>query len=366
MHIALIAPPWYSVPPSAYGGIEAVIWELAGALVRSGQQVTLLAAGVERREAAPGVLGTMPTIPEPAVPLWGGDVLGGDIVAAAHTIAVRRALRELEPDIVHDHSISGLAVERDVPWLHTVHGALTPATRMLLEQARHISPVAISQHQASTAPEVRWAEVVYNGLDVQTVELSTARGDDVLFLGRMSPDKGADLAVDICRKAGRRLILAGKCIQPDEVAWFEAVMRPKLGSDVEWVGEIGGSAKAEAIASCACLLLPLRWHEPFGMVLIEAMAAGAPVLARPRGAIPEVVASGTTGLVAESCTELAEALASDLPWSASDCRDHVAREFSAEKMAAGYLNAYRTARKDPQYRQTRETAKDMQTRERRL
>ncbi|HEX6936066.1 MAG TPA: glycosyltransferase family 4 protein [Actinomycetes bacterium] len=334
LRVALVAPPFFEVPPTGYGGIEAVLAQLADGLVDRGHDVTLIGAGRPGTKAK-----FVTTFDEPQA-----ERLGRPEPELMHATRVAALLAELSPDIVHDHTAAGPAMARDrqVPTVVTSHG---PATgdwgEYLAAAGTTMHLVAISQSQVALSPELPWVRVVHNSLDTSQIPFRDDKEDYVVWLGRLSPDKGAHLAIDVARKAGRRIVLAGKCNEPDEREHFEADVRPRLGPDVEFVDELEDREKYDLLGRAAAFVFPLQWEEPFGMVLIEAMACGTPVLSLARGAVPEVVADGVTGFVRQEADELVGALAQLDRIDPAACRAHVEANFGPDKMVEGYEEVYR-------------------------
>ena len=329
----MVAPPWFSVPPEAYGGIEEVVAGLTHALIACGHRVTLVGAG---RDATPADF--LRTYRDPP-----SERLGDPLPELLHAAAAARLVAGLDADVVHDHSLAGplTAPGRRIPTVATMHG---PVEGEMAEYYRQlgdaVSLVAISDTQREPAPDLNWVATVHNGLDVDSYPYREDKEDWVLFLGRFVPDKGADLAIDAARAAGRRIKLAGKVNEPAEQEYFEQAIRPRLGPDTEFLGEVDAAGKRELYAEAACLLFPIRWPEPFGMVMIEAMACGTPVVALRSGSVPEVVADGTTGIICDSPDELPAAVAKVDRLRPADCREHVARRFDLSVMAAEYEQVY--------------------------
>jgi glycosyltransferase involved in cell wall biosynthesis len=333
LSIALVAPPFYEVPPAGYGGIEAVVALLADGLVRRGHQVTLLAAGGSQTDAR-----LITTFDEPQWPR-----LGRPEPELLHAARVAEHIAELRPDVVHDHSAIGPAFARDrsVPTVVTSHGPATgPWGEYLAAAGDSMHLVAISQSQVDLTPELPWEAVVHNSLDTAPVPWHAEKDDFVVWLGRFSPDKAAHLAIDVARQAGRRILLVGKCSEPDEQEFFEAEVKPRLGPDAEYLGEMDAAEKYELLGRAAALVFPLQWEEPFGMVLLEAMACGTPVLSLAKGAVPEVVVDGVTGYVRQEPDELVECLDLLDQIDPQACRQHVERSFSPDAMVAGYERVY--------------------------
>jgi glycosyltransferase involved in cell wall biosynthesis len=332
-HLAMVAPPWFDIPPRAYGGIEAVIADLTGALVARGHRVTLVAAGRNGTSAR-----FLSTYEEPP-----SDRLGQPTPEIVHAAAAARMLADLDVDIVHDHSLAGplTACGRTVPTVVTMHGPTNgEMADYYREIGRTVALVAISEAQRAQAPDINCVATVHNGIDVDSFPYQETKDDWVLFLGRFNPDKGPDLAIDAARAAGRPIVLAGKVNEPAERDYFEQVIRPRLGPDATYVGEADAALKRELYAKAACLLFPVRWPEPFGMVMIEAMACGTPVVALRCGSVPEVVVDGSTGFICSAPSELPTAIEKATDLRPAACRAHVARHFDLTAMAEGYEKVY--------------------------
>ena len=329
--IGMVAPPWVPVPPPAYGGIEQVVDLLCETMTSRGWDLTLIAA------PGSGPSGTRTIAPLPEVPAQIGL---GDF-ELAHVLA---GLRELDGhDVIIDHSGplgALLASLSGAPVLHVVHGPLDADARelygLICARAPGLRLIAISRAQIRMAPELPFAGVAHNGLALDDVPFRSHSDGYLAFLGRMAPEKGVADAIEIARRAGRRLLIAAKCREPDEHEHFARVVEPALGPDVEWLGEIGPQDKYRLLGGAAALVFPIAWAEPFGMVMIEAMACGTPVLATPCGSVPEVVDDGVTGVVSDDLGVLAEAAADPGRFDREACRSHVARHFSAAAMAQAY------------------------------
>ena len=336
LRIAVVAPPWFNVPPPAYGGIEAMLAGLIDALVARGHQVTLIGAG-DNGTAAQQFYATYPTPPS--------QRLGEPLPEVVHAAAAARILANLDVDVVHDNTLAGplLARGRGTPTIVTAHGSVTGEPgRYLRELGTSLDLVAISDAQRLLAPELNWIDRVHNAVDVTTFPFRGDHDGYLLFLGRFSPEKGAHLAIDAARAAGRDIIVAGKLNEPDEHAYFDDAIRPRLGPGVTYVGEADATTKRELYGGAAALLFPVCWDEPFGMVMIEAMACGTPVIALRRGSVPEVVAHGETGIVVDHPHQLADAITAAERLDRARCREHVERHFDLAVMADGYERVYRT------------------------
>jgi glycosyltransferase involved in cell wall biosynthesis len=247
-------------------------------------------------------------------------------------------------DVVHDNTLAGplVAAARRVPTVVTAHGPVTGEPGHYLRQlGSSVGLVAISDAQRRLAPDLHWVGRVHNAVDVATFPFRADHDDYLLFLGRFTPDKGAHLAIDAARAAGRRLVLAGKLSEPAEHAYFDEAIRPRLGPDATYVGEADATAKRELCAGAAALLFPICWEEPFGLVMIEAMACGAPVIALRRGSVPEIVDHGVTGFVLDRPEQLVPAIAEAATIDRAACRRHVERHFDLPVMADGYERVFR-------------------------
>lgn len=334
MRICVIAPPWVSVPPPAYGGTEAVLDALARGLQDAGHDVLLVATGDS-------------TCPVPTV--WAFDEavgvgVGGSPAELRHVLRAYEAAAAWGADIVHDNTLVGplYACSWDgVPVVVTNHGPfgspdLGPLYRTI---AGRVGVIAISAHHASTAAGTDIAAVIHHGVDLDRFPVGPG-GDGAVFLGRMHADKGVDAACRIARAAGIPLRIAAKMREPHEVAFFDEVVRPLLGGDVEYLGELGAADKLALLGGAACLLNPIRWPEPFGMVMIEALACGTPVVARACGSVPELIAHGVTGFVADDDDELAALVTETDRIDRRACRRAAEERFSATRMVADHLALY--------------------------
>jgi glycosyltransferase involved in cell wall biosynthesis len=339
VRIAQVAPPWIAVPPKGYGGIEWVVALLTDGLVDAGHDVTLFATGDSQTKAnlefafehAPGSKFINST--------WHDTV---------HTLLSYRDPSRF--DLYHVHSPwSALATGAysGRPIVHTLHWAFTPEMRRLYEPlADRVWFVAISEAQRRHMEELRYAGIVYNGIDLDRYPLREDKEDFVLFLGRSSPEKGALRAVLAAREAGLPLVIALKLAHPDEVRHWEEQVKPQLASDTLIYYEIGHEQKAELLGRAKALLFPIDWEEPFGLVMTEAMACGTPVIATPRGSVPEVVVDGETGFIVspeDYPSQAAAALERVKEIDPRACRRRVEQKFSKEVMVAGYERAFETA-----------------------
>ena len=334
MRIAVIAPPWTPVPPPLYGGIELVVDRLAQGFHAAGHDVLLFTTGDS----------TCPVRRAFALEVAEGTRIGSVVPELRHVMAAYDAVQGY--DIVHDHTVVGPSYAARYPDLKvvtTIHGDLGGELAPIYERVSATVPtIAISHAQRRPAPHIPIARVIHHGLDVADMPYGDGDGGFCLFLGRMSPDKGAHRAIEAARKAGVRLLMAAKMREPAEVEYFERVVAPLLGDGIEYLGEVAHERKLELLAQSMALLFPIRWNEPFGMVMIEAMACGTPVLAFPEGAAPEVVEDGKTGFLCHDETDMAEAIAKLGQIDRRACRASVEGYFSTTRMVAEHINLFET------------------------
>lgn len=331
--IAMVVPPWYEIPPRGYGGIEAVCATLVDALIGRGHEVTVLGAG--RWAGTNGRFFSTMDRPQ-------HDRLGEAMPAVLHGARVEALLRRYRFDIVHDHSPAGplTAAQRLAPTVVTVHGPADGEFGDLLDAVGNaVHPVAISEAQRRSRL-LPWAGMVYNGVDAGQVAADVTHDGPVLWLARFSPDKGPDLAIEACRAVGLPLVLAGKCHEPAEIEYLREVIRPMLADDVTLVVNANRSTTQRLLRRARCLLMPIRWHEPFGMVMVEAMACGTPVVALRRGSVPELIRPGITGFVCDDPQGLPYALRQVADLDPADSVAHVQAAFGADLMARRYEEVY--------------------------
>ena len=336
LRIAMLAPPYFTVPPDGYGGVENVVAGLVDGLVDHGHHVTLLGAG-QHDTRAQRFVRTWDELPTDQL----GEALP-EVVNAAKSSAVIGSGAGF--DVVHDHTLAGplLARGRQVPTVVTVHGPMDDLADLYRPLGRDVGLVAISEAQRRSAPDLNWVGTVHNGIDVAGFPFRSHKDDYVLFLGRYHPTKAPHLAIDAARAAGVRILLAGKCAEPAEREYFDAEVAPRLGPDAVEVGVADGDEKRSLLAGARCLVFPIVWEEPFGMVLVEAMACGTPVVALNRGSVPEVVEHGRTGVVVDDPEELAGAIERANGLDPGDCRRRAETMFSTEAMTCGYEEVFRS------------------------
>jgi glycosyltransferase involved in cell wall biosynthesis len=339
VRIAELCPPWLAVPPRGYGGIEWVVSLLADGLAEAGHDVTLFATGDSQTKAK------LEFVYEEAP---GTRAINDPMLDTTHTLYALRNARE-RFDVLHVHtpfSALAAAIETGIPTVHTLHGSFTDPTKRLYglvgDRAWY---VAISEAQRGFQPDLRYAGVVHNGIDIELYPICRDKEDFVLFLGRTDPVKGWRRAVETTNLTGDRLVSAVKIVHEREVWEWEENVRPILPRDAEILGEIPHEQKVHLLQRAKAVLFPIEWPEPFGLVMIEAMACGTPVIATPCGSVPEVVADGTTGWIVSVdryAEEAAERLGRIDEIDPDACRKRVERLFSRRAMVEGYERVFET------------------------
>jgi glycosyltransferase involved in cell wall biosynthesis len=342
LRIAQLAPTYERVPPAAYGGTELIVHLLTEELVRRGHDVTLFATGdsltaARLRSVAP-------------MPFRYGDVVDGlrhaEYVQLANAQACLVAAERGEFDIVHNHAgIEGLVLGATsrTPVLTTNHNPYVPLTQPIWDAypwAHH----AVTAASAATFPARGALPPIHHGIDVTSFTFGGRPEDYLLFLGRFSPDKGAAQAIAAARLAGKPLILAGK-VDAADAAYFATDVEPGIDGDrIRYVGEAGADDKRRLLAGAEALLFPINWDEPFGLVMIEALASGTPVVGFRRASVPEVVEDGVTGFVVDDAAGMAAAVGRLGEIDRGTCRSEAERRFSVSRMVDDYLNHYAMVR----------------------
>jgi len=335
MRVGLISPVWFPVPPTGYGGIEWIVWLLSDGLVDAGHDVTLFASGDSHTKAKlESVYDTAPS-----------ELIGTSIVELHHCLACYERADEF--DVINDHSglpAAALGGAIRTPTLHTVHGPLDAIGGVVYEQIARVSPqvglISISMNQRTPKPDLPWSANCPNALDLSLYPVKPHRGDYLLFVGRMSPDKGCHRAIDIAVTAGLPLKIAGKRREAAEIAYFEEFVRPHLSSEIEYLGEVTHGEKVELLQHARVTLFPIEWEEPFGLVMIESMACGTPVIATRFGAVPEVIEHGRSGVIVDDYREMTAALEEADRLEPEDLRRFAEERYSPQRMVADYVQAY--------------------------
>ncbi|MDQ2633689.1 MAG: glycosyltransferase family 4 protein [Pseudomonadota bacterium] len=338
MRIAQVAPLYESVPPGLYGGTERIVSYLTEGLVARGHQVTLFAS-------AESVTSARLVAARPRALRLDQGLRSATAAHLAMLHQVRQRSDEFDMIHVHLSHFIHFPILADVAGktVTTPHGRLDYAD---LPGAYACWPnfpmVSISMRQRRPLGQARWVGNVYHGLPLEAYpRRPQGNGDYLAFLGRMSRDKRPDRAIEIARRAGMRLKMAAK-IEGDDEAYFRETVEPLLGDDVEFIGEVDEAAKAAFLSNAAALLFPIDWPEPFGLVVIEAMAFGVPVIVWKEGAMPEIVDDGETGYVVDSIEAAVVAAARCAVLDRSRIREVFERRFSADRMVADYEAIYRT------------------------
>jgi glycosyltransferase involved in cell wall biosynthesis len=337
MRIAQVAPPWYPIPPERYGGIEQIVSWLTDALVDRGHDVTLFATRDSKTKAS----------------LRGYyRAAQGPIVEPLQELPhlVDAYLQAEDFDIVHDHTFFGIgpamgALLKNPAFVHTTHVPVT-ARDYLLQTYEGINDrthfVAVSNAQRLNTPTLKYAATIYNGIPVDAWPFSKVKDDYLLFVGRMSPQKGPHLAITAARALGRRLLMGVKMHEGAERDFFEAEVKGLLTPDIEILGELNFTEKLAVYSNAACTLMPIQWPEPFGLVVIESLACGTPVVALRNGAMDEIIQNNVTGVVADTMDEFIEGIERAGEFDPAACRRSVEARFSVETMTNGYESLYRS------------------------
>jgi glycosyltransferase involved in cell wall biosynthesis len=365
MRIAQVAPLWETIPPRSYGGTELVVHLLAEELVKQGHDVTLFASGTSKTSAR--------LVPCCDFPLRDLAFQFKDLnittngnndtihpVYPGEPISLYYELKMWEQvfaqadrfDIIHNHLgffTLPFANLIDTPVITTLHGEFKAKTfqqfveQKFLSEYAHLPFVSISNDQRKPFPILNYVSTIYHGLDLSQYKPSYSYADKtyLAFLGRFCYDKGAHHAVRIAKETGWNLIMAGKVDNAEERVFFEQEIKPHLDDNqIRYIGEVNHPQKVKLLRHAAATLCPVNWREPFGLVLIESMACGTPVLALRNGSIPEIVAHGKTGFVTDTADELIDLMPRIGEIDRRQCRQHVAKHFSMQQMAANYVKIY--------------------------
>jgi glycosyltransferase involved in cell wall biosynthesis len=336
MKIAQIAPLWERVPPPTYGGIELVVGLLTDGLVARGHEVTLFASGDSITSA------TLESVHPQALRLDASIKECGIYEMLQLATAYERAG---EFDLIHSHvGCAALPYSKltKTPTVHTLHGVFTPDNEKMFQYAKTQPFVSISNAQREHRLDLNHVATVYNSIDVSAHHFFPLPDEPayMAFLGRMSPEKGPHHAIEIAKATGIPLKMAGKVDRVD-VAYFEEQIKPQIdGVHIQFLGEADHSMKNNLMGRAIVTLCPITWREPFGLVLIESMAAGTPVIAMNLGSVPEVVADGISGYICNTVDECIAAVAKVSQLSRSACREYVSERFGVERMASGYEAVY--------------------------
>ncbi|MEE2570800.1 glycosyltransferase family 4 protein [Pseudarthrobacter sp. J64] len=331
MLVGLIAGPWIPVPPETYGGTERVIDGLARGLETAGHSV-LLAAPSDSTCPVPLARRMRESDPES---------LGTAVTELSQVIRAYEALDGVE--VIHDHTVTGPLYARrpaGIPVVTTIHGILdAAAVDVYRVMAANTAIIGISHDQVSRT-RLPVDRIIHHGMDVESVPVGSGQGGYVCFVGRMCPDKGVLEAIQVARQAGIPLRIAAKMRDRTEMTYFQDVIEPLLGSNEEFLGEVDDAAKQHLMGEAMALLNPIQWHEPFGLVMIEALAAGTPVVGTPIGSAGEIVDHGRTGFLAPT-DRLADLLPRAAGLDRALCRSQALQFFSTGRMVRDHLELYR-------------------------
>jgi glycosyltransferase involved in cell wall biosynthesis len=336
MRIAQVAPLYESVPPKYYGGTERVVSYLTEELIRQGHEVTLFASGdSETKARLVAACGRSLRLDEECIDQMAHQIL----------MLERVFQRAAEFDIIHFHvDYLHFPLSRRQPITHvtTLHGRLDiPDLIPLYQEFQDMPVISISNEQRKPLPWANWQATVYHGLPADLYRFRAEPGSYLAFMGRISPEKRVDRAIEIAKRIQIPLKIAAK-VDPVDKDYFESVIAPLLGDPlVEFVGEIGDAQKNEFLGNAYALLLPIDWPEPFGLVMIEAMACGTPVIAYREGAVPEIMEEGHTGFIVEELEDAVEAVQRVPELSRKRCREVFEQRFTVTRMARDYLQAYK-------------------------
>jgi glycosyltransferase involved in cell wall biosynthesis len=337
MRIAQVSPLYERVPPVTYGGTERVVSYLTEALVAEDHAVTLFASGDSITGArlvagAPRALRLDPEAPDRQ---------------AAHLLLMEQVFDRLnEFDVVHwhiDYLHFPTSRRLDYPRLNTLHGRLDlPELPAIYERYPTEPVVSISDNQRTPLPAANWVGTVYHGLPLDQSQLNPEPEDYLVSVGRMSPEKRMDRAIEIALRAGQKLVIAAKVDKADE-DYFDHAIRPLLRRhrrEVDFIGEVDEQGRSELVGKARAFLFPIDWPEPFGMVMIESMAVGTPVVAWANGSVPEVIDEGQTGCIVDSIPEAVAAVRRVEELDRAVVRKQFEQRFSAARMAADYVKIY--------------------------
>ena len=337
MKIAQVAPLHESVPPRLYGGTERIVSYLTEELVREGHDVTLFASGDSTTSAE------LRPMCDRALRLNGRSLTDP---LAHHMLLLERVMAEAENfDIIHfhiDYLPFSLIRHFGIPAVTTLHGRLdTPDLVPIFRHFRDMHLISISDAQRSPIPWASWAATVHHGLPETLYRRGNGDGGYLAFLGRISPEKRVDRAIEISRRLGMRLRIAAKVDTADKIYFEKSIQGLLQGTDVEFVGEIGEREKNDFLGKARALLFPIDWPEPFGLVMIEALACGTPVIAFRGGSVEEIIEDGVTGYIVSDIDEACQAVAKLDRIDRSVCRTTFEQRFSARRMCNDYVHVYR-------------------------
>ena len=318
MKIAVLSPVWFPVPPTRYGGIEWIVSLLAEGLVRAGHEVTLFASGDSSTQAE--LVSVYDEAPS--------EHIGTTQVELRHTLSCFERADDF--DVINDHT-----------------GPLGGEPGLLYTSLAKVCPevglISLSMNQRKPLPDLNWVANCPNALELDVYPVHPHKGDYLLFLGRMSFEKGCHRAIEVAKEAQISLLIAGKMQDRAEKEYFEEHVRPNLGWGIEYLGEVDHTKKVDLLQNARVTLFPIEWEEPFGLVMIESMACGTPVIATRWGAVPEVIDDGRTGVIVDDYRDMPDVLEQAAALDPMDCRRYVEERFSSDRMVRDYEAAYEKA-----------------------
>jgi glycosyltransferase involved in cell wall biosynthesis len=338
MRIAMVAPPWFRVPPEGYGAVERIVCLLAKGLRSRGHEVTVYC-----REAS-AELPAVPCLPE--VGADAGQAFD-PLYEMTYYQRVYARVGDGRFDLVHDHSNLGVfAADRSglgLPIVHSLYLDMVPAQLAFLRELDdRVALVACSRSQAARATGVRVHAAVHLSYDDAETVAPRGPGDYLVQLAKIHPNKGQHVAVEVARRAGLPLVLAGPVdLRPVARAYFQETVEPHLGDGLTWVPSVWGRDKGELLAGARAMLFPIQWEEPFGMAVVEAMACGTPVVSTPRGAAPELIEPGVTGWLGAGTEELVAGVRRAGEIDPERCARRARERFGEPRMSLAYEQVYR-------------------------
>ncbi len=350
MKIIQIAPIWERVPPKKYGGVELIVSNITEELIKKGHEVVLFATGDSKTRAK--LFSIYPHR------LRDSNIMENKYYEVLEIAQAVEFAKNEKFDIIHSHLLStGLVFSKisKIPMIFTLHGDLdteqnVPGQREILSSYKDANFVSISDDQRNGAPKLNYIDTIYNGIDLNFFDFNKKpKGKYLVFLGRITDKKGPIEAIQVAQKTGLKLKIAAK-IDEDKEEFYNSKIKPQIdGEQIEFIGEVNPKERNQLLKNALCLLNPIKWEEPFGLVMIEAMVCGTSVVAFSRGSVPEIVKDGETGFVvkpgdveamAEAVRKIQKMSDSEYSKMRQNCRRHVEDNFSIEKMVSGYEKVY--------------------------
>lgn len=340
LKIAIISPPWFPVPPPGYGGIEMVVSLLTEGLCAKGHDVTLFASGDSATKAR------LSSVFKKAI----NQKMAKNVhLENVHSLYAYGTAREF--DVIHDHDgygsrLLGSLTSRllKMPVVATLHGPADEyGKNFYASVSSDLLFIAISDFQRQSFGALNFLATIPNAIRIENYSFSPISDDYLLFVGRMSKEKGAHIAMSVAKKLGKKLIMIGKCSEDPEKAYFNEKVKPNLGKNIDYLGEVDQATKLELYQNARCTLFPIQWPEPFGLVMIESMACGTPVVAIKNGSVPEVIKNGLTGYIVNDEDEMVRAVKKIGDINRSDCRDLVIQQYNEELFIDRHERAYKSA-----------------------